>query len=95
MSSLYDQDLARRNYDSKYASSGRPFDDYQPAYRYGWEERERRVHEKFEEVSSDLERGWERFKDKSKLTWLEVKEAVRDAWHRFEDTVERDGTVHP
>lgn len=95
MSQLYDDDLARRNYESKYANSGRSFDDYGPAYRYGWTERERQADRKFEEVSADLEHGWEHFKDKSKLAWMEVKDAVKDAWHRFEDTVERDRTVHP
>lgn len=95
MSQHYDDEIARKNYDSKYATSGRPYDDYQPAYRYGWTERERQADRKFEEVSSDLEHGWERLKDKSKLTWLEAKDAVKDAWHRFEDAVERDRTVHP
>jgi hypothetical protein len=71
------------------------YDDYSPAYRYGWESRSRYPGRSFEDVENDLERGWDKAKGKSKLTWERAKLAVRDAWHGVERALpgdaDRDG----
>lgn len=69
----------RHYYDRSYS-----YDDYAPAYRYGWESRRRYPGKRYEEVEPDLERGWEQTKDKSRLGWDKAKQATRDAWERID-----------
>lgn len=77
----------------KNAHSSRPYydkshtwDDYEPAYRYGWDARTQHRDRKFDDVQNDLERGWETAKGKSKMTWERAKDAVRDSWDRTDRT---------
>jgi len=74
----------RENFNKRpYVKSGSKFDDYEPAYRYGWESatapeyRER----KFSDVESDLERNWPR-RGAPTRAWNDVRDATRDAWDR-------------
>jgi uncharacterized protein YcfJ len=64
--------------------AGGAYDEFAPAYRYGWESRYRYEGRKFDEVESDLGRGWDKAKGSSKLNWERAKHATRDAWHRVE-----------
>jgi hypothetical protein len=74
----------RENYMSReYVTPGTRYDDYHPAYRYGWESASRHHASRFEEVERDLERGWPRARDRSPLTWERAKHAVRDSWDRI------------
>lgn len=73
----------------KYVDRNRPYADYQPAYRYGWESRSRLGGRLFGDVESDLERGWAAAKGTSKLAWTEAKDATRDAWRRLESPAPR------
>jgi len=72
-------------------------DDYQPAYRYGWETygRYRPQGRTFEAAEPDLRRDWEHSKGKSRLSWDRAREAARDAWNRLERAMpgdaDRDG----
>ena len=74
----------RENYQGRaYVEKGRPYEEYQPAYRYGWESRGKYAGRDWDDkLESDLERGWEKAKDKSRLTWHQAKHATRDAWDR-------------
>jgi hypothetical protein len=86
----------RSNYAGRdYVEGGRPYSYYEPAYRYGWESRQRFAGRRWDDVESDLERGWERAKGESKLAWNNAKAAVMDAWHRVERNLpgdfDRDG----
>lgn len=75
----------RENYANRpYYDASSSYDDYAPAYRHGWESRQRHAGRKFEEVESDLGSTWESVKDKSRLTWDRAKHATRDAWDRIE-----------
>ena len=71
------------------------YDEYAPAYRYGWESRSKYQGRKFDEVESDLGRDWDRAKGRSRLGWENAKQATRDAWHRVERAIpgdaDRDG----
>jgi hypothetical protein len=81
----------RSNYETRpYVESGRKYDEYQPAYRYGWESYSRYPDRRFEDVESDLERDWDRAKGSSKLTWDKAKHATKDAWHRVERALPGD-----
>lgn len=81
----------RENYRHRpYYSSDYDYDEFAPAYRYGWESRTQYSGRKFDEVEGDLERGWERAKGKSRLGWDRAKHATRDAWHRVERALPGD-----
>lgn len=80
----------------KHSHAGRPhidpavaFDEYAPAYRYGWESFGTRGGKAgtFESVEADLQRGWDTAKGASRLGWDKAKTASRDAWNRVKDTV--------
>ena len=73
----------RENYPNRpYYDKGATYDEYQPAYRYGWESRSRYADRDYPEVESDLESGWNRARAKSRLGWEKARHAVRDAWDR-------------
>jgi hypothetical protein len=81
----------RENYASRpYVTSGNPYDEYGPAYQYGWESYNRHVGREFDEVESDLGRDWDRVKGKSKLKWEHAKRAARDAWDRVANRNDRE-----
>jgi hypothetical protein len=81
----------RENYGSRpYMESGRKYEEYQPAYRYGWESYGRYPGRRFDDVERDLERDWEHAKGSSKLTWDKAKHATKDAWHRVERALPGD-----
>jgi hypothetical protein len=86
----------RNNFSTQpHATMGFGYDEFEPAYRYGWESRERYGNRRFDEVENDLQHGWEQAKGKSKLAWSDVKHAVRSAWDRTERALpgdaDRDG----
>ena len=81
----------RENYAMRdYFEPGRSFDDYAPAYRYGWESRARYPNRNWNDVQGDLERGWTTAKGKSQLGWDRAKLATKDAWHRVERAMPGD-----
>ena len=50
----------RENHTSRpYYDAGHTYDDYAPAYRYGWESRSRHADRNWDEVETDLARGWD------------------------------------
>jgi phage tail tape-measure protein len=71
-----------------YYESTSKYEDYQPAYQYGWESRAQHDGRTYDEVEADLERDWAQ--RKSGLSWTKAKMAVRDAWDRIDgSTTER------
>ncbi|MDQ5857575.1 MAG: hypothetical protein M3542_04760, partial [Acidobacteriota bacterium] len=64
--------------------SGRSYDEYEPAYRYGWESASNPQFKdrKFDDIETDLERGWDKAKGKAREGWYDVKDATRDAFNR-------------
>jgi hypothetical protein len=61
-----------------YYAVDRPFETYEPAYRYGITHAARPGDHTFEDVESDLRRDW----DDPYLNWDEAAPAVRDAYSR-------------
>ena len=73
----------RSNYASRpYARVGMVYEEYAPAYQYGWESQTHHLGKSFEQVESTLERDWHKAKGTSKLAWEHAKEAARDSWNR-------------
>jgi phage tail tape-measure protein len=86
----------RANHGTQPYASGSSYDEYQPAYRYGWESRGRHpVDRRFNDVERDLEQGWSSARGNSSLTWDRAKHASRQAWDRVERALpgdaDRDG----
>ena len=76
----------RENYNKRpYYVTGKPYDEYEPAYRYGWESAGRPEYRgrKFNEVEGDLEKGWDKAKGTTGRAWHDVKDATRDAFDRI------------
>jgi hypothetical protein len=72
-----------------YADKKLGFEQYEPAYRYGWESFGRKGGNghTFTSLEADLGRGWEKAKGKSQLAWAQAKTATREAWDRVESGV--------
>ena len=84
----------RSNYSNRdYIERGRPYTDYQNAYRYGWESRAKYPNQTWSDVENDIERGWEKAKGESKLAWHQAKAATKDAWHRVERALPGDADL--
>jgi hypothetical protein len=78
------------NYSSRdYVPAGASFNDYGPAYRYGYETYPKYSGKRFDDVESDLSRDWDRMKGTSRLNWSEAKYATRDSFQRVSDAIER------
>ncbi|MGZ3380544.1 MAG: glycine zipper domain-containing protein [Isosphaeraceae bacterium] len=74
----------RSNYGKRsYVRAGEDYDQYAPAYQYGWESQAQHHGKDFDEVESHLERDWNRVRGNSKLGWAHAKGAVRDSWERM------------
>jgi len=85
----------RENFSSRPYAAGRSYDDYRPAYQYGYDAANRYRGRRFEDVENELSSGWASASTGAGPSWHNVKEAVRDAWHRVERAVpgdaDRDG----
>lgn len=77
-----------------YADSHTSYDEYAPAYRYGWESFGTRGQngQAFENVEADLQQGWEQARGTSRLSWEKAKSASRDAWNRVKNAASGPGS---
>jgi hypothetical protein len=66
------------------------WNDYKPAYDYGYSAYNQHRGHKFKDVEAQLSRNWESVKGHSKLAWDEAKGAVKDGWHHIENAVSGD-----
>jgi hypothetical protein len=75
----------RENYASRpYVRPATPYEEYEPAYRYGWESAGRAEYRgrHFEEIEPQLAQNWVSARGPSRHAWDEAKEATRDSWNR-------------
>ena len=81
--------------DTAYYASGRDWNDYEPAYKYGYDTYSQYRGQRFEDVEPDLERNWNATRANSRLEWNDARGAVRDGWHHIERNLpgdfDRDG----
>jgi len=76
----------RENYASRpYAKADRKYEEYRPAYQYGWESWKKNRGRSYDEVEPELERGWVGARGTSGLEWPEARHATRDAWKRVDE----------
>lgn len=91
----YEDHFKNRYRDTAYYQSGREWNDYQPAYQYGYDTYGQYRGQRFEDVEPDLERNWTTARSDSRLEWNEARGAVRDGWHHIERAMpgdaDRDG----
>lgn len=81
----------RDNYSSRpYVDANSSYDDYAPAYRYGWEARGHQAGRSFDEAENDLSAGWDKVKGNSRLGWDRAKHAAKDSWHKVERALPGD-----
>lgn len=66
-----------------YYKEGRRFEDYEGAYRTGYEGYGRYGDRTWEEVETDLRSDYDRNRGTSELTWEEARPATRAAWERL------------
>ncbi len=69
--------------------SDHTYDDYEPAYRYGYTSAAEKG-TKWDDDDSKLENEWEEFKGESRLKWHQAKQATRAGWHRVESRLPGD-----
>lgn len=86
----------KNNYNTRpYYSDTYSWNDYDPAYKSGYDAYGKNRGKTFESVEGDLERSWDATKGNSRLAWNDAKHAVRDGWHHVERAMpgdfDRDG----
>jgi uncharacterized protein (TIGR02271 family) len=84
--STYDSGF-RTHYNTNYANSGYTYDQYMPAYRYGYN---LAYHEPYRsrtwaEIEPMARRSWE---ERNQGTWENFKDAIRHAWENVKDAVD-------
>jgi len=80
-------DEFRADFDREYAGRGARYEDYEPAYRWGFENAETYRGRDWAAAEADLRRDWERTNPGS--DWERFKNAVRRGWDRMAAGVER------
>ena len=74
----------RQNYSQRpYAKHDVPYDEYRPAYQYGWQARMMHGDASWPEIEPNLAAGWMQARGDSKLEWSDAKHAAKDAWDRI------------
>jgi len=78
-----------------YYKSGSSYDQYSPAYKYGYESAAKPGHSgrPFNEVESDLEKGWTSARGNAKGEWRDMKDATRDAYDRVRTRMSGTGSM--
>ncbi len=79
MSNAYDAEFYRSDYDTNYNNSGYTYEQYEPAYRYGYTlaSDDRYRDRDWTSVEGDIRNRWE---ESNPGTWENFKNAVRRAW---------------
>jgi hypothetical protein len=86
----------RENYRTRpYVTANEPYENYQPAYRTGYEGRCKYVGKTYDQAEGDLRRDYETCRGANCPGWDKAKLATRDAWDRIERAMpgdaDRDG----
>ena len=85
MNPTVERDYWSTNYRNEpYYRQGLGYDDYEGAYRTGYEGYGRYGDRKWEEVEADLRSDYERNRGQSTLAWDDARPATRAAWERLE-----------
>ena len=90
------EDHFKKNYTTtSYYDSSRDWNDYEPAYKYGYQTYGTYRGRGFDSVEPELERNRDSTRGNSRLAWCEARGALRDGWHHIERAMpgdaDRDG----
>ena len=77
-----------------YFQNGMTWDDYEPAYRYGFESHNKWHGRKWDDVEHDMGSEWDKMKAKSRLKWEHAKFAVKAVWDRMENKMHGEHAAH-
>jgi len=74
-----------QNFASRPYASGHSYEDFRPAYQYGFESGRHHMGRSWNDVEPDLRTGWDKFEGRRAggAAWENIKDAVKDAWHRI------------
>lgn len=91
-----ERDYWRGQYDKEgYYEAGRAYDEYEGAYRAGYEGRYSHPGKTWDEAEHEVRTSWEQTKGRSQLAWDRARQAARAAWDRVERALpgdaDRDG----
>ncbi|HEY9615556.1 MAG TPA: YsnF/AvaK domain-containing protein [Microcoleaceae cyanobacterium] len=92
-----EEEYWRTNYASRpYVEQGRRYEDYEPAYRTGYEGYSRHASSgrTYDEVEPELKRDYEQRHGGAGLAWEKAKHATKDAWNRVADAMPGDREHH-
>lgn len=94
---FHDNDFTE-HYWIRYGSTGRPYADFQPAYRFGWElAHEDRYRARAWDAGVEQEAQHEWSKRGGRMRWDEMRDAIREGYHRGHSSTtgatNRDETV--
>ncbi len=81
----------REHYDLNYANTGRAFDVYDPAYRYGYNlaiDDRTSGYDSWDQLEASARSGWTDFAGTVDGTWDDFKDAVRHAWEEVKDALD-------
>ena len=67
--------------------SGKEFDQYAPAYRYGWESASQYQGRRFEDIEKDLEKNWSKTRGTMTTEWKDARQRTRDAFERVQNNL--------
>jgi hypothetical protein len=86
----------KTRYESQpYYSKQYDWNDYEPAYKLGYETYPSYRGRDLDLVDDELEARWQTMRGNSRLAWGDARQAVRDGWHHIERAVpgdaDRDG----
>jgi len=83
----------RSHYDTTFARSGRTYNEYEPAYRYGYDlaTDDRYRGREWDDIADDVATDWSREFDEE---WEEFKGAVRHGWEEVKDAFDDDDTTY-
>jgi hypothetical protein len=79
----------RSEYKNRPYYEGLGYDDYEPAYMYGYWGYGNYADGDWTEIEPELGRDWDRNRGRSTLTWDRAKDATRDAWERAKNKMSR------
>lgn len=67
-----------------YFTPGTLYEQYGPAFQYGWESCLNHEGKTFKDAEAQLAHDWDGRRGRSTLSWDNARDAVRDAWQRVE-----------
>lgn len=92
-----EEEYWRTNYASRpYVEQGQRYEDYEPAYRTGYEGYGRHASSgrTYDEVEPELKSDYEKRHSGAGLGWEKAKHATKDAWNRVADAIPGDREHH-